>query len=606
MKKLLERRKYVFYVVFIAVGIVFLIKLFLLQILFDEYKLSADNNVLRYVTQYPPRGVVYDRNGELLVVNEPAYDLLVIPRQVNKMDTAELCRLLRISVPEFRERMKKARSYSSFKPSIFLEQISKEDYAYLEEKMFKFQGFYIQARTVRKYPRPVAAHLLGYIGEVDKSDIDKDHYYRQGDYIGKSGIEKSYEKVLRGRKGIKVKLVDVHNREMGSFQEGKYDSVAVAGLNISLTIDATLQEYGERLMKNKIGSVVAIDPSNGEILALVSSPSYNPNLLIGRIRSDNFRMLSQDSLIPLFNRATLAQYPPGSTFKTINTLVALQEGVLNINTAYPCRGVASTPIACSHNHYSPLRLLNAIEQSCNPYFWQVYKSILEQKKFQTIQEGYTYWRDLVSAFGIGRRLETDLPDQQTGNLPEHDYFDKYYGVKGWKAITVRSLSVGQGEIEITPLQLANVAAIIANRGYYYPPHVVRTISGEQSIDPKFREKKETRIQPGNFETLIEGMKLVFMGESGSARWYKIDTLTACGKTGTAQNPHGENHSLFMAFAPADNPKIAIAVVVENAGYGATWAAPIASLMMERYLTGTVREGLWYETKMLTYGLINNQ
>lgn len=606
MRRSLERRKYVFLVIFTVVAIAFITKLFLLQILVDEYKLSADNNVLRHVTQYPPRGVVYDRNGTLLVVNEPAYDLLVIPRQVTAFDTAELCQLLQIDKANFLERLKIAKTYSIYKPSVFLEQIAKEDYAFLEEKMYKFPGFYIQARTVRKYPRPMAAHVLGYIGEVGKSDIEKDPYYTQGDYIGKSGIEKSYENTLRGKKGVKLVMVDVHNREMGSFQGGRYDTASVPGKDIYLSIDAELQQYGEELMRNKKGSIVAIDPSTGEILALVSAPSYDPNLLIGRIRTRNYTMLSQDTLIPLFNRATLAQYPPGSTFKTINTVIALQEGVLNLHTAYSCRGVASTPIACSHNHPSPLDLLHAIEQSCNTYFWQVFRSILEQKKFSSIQESYDYWRGLVASFGIGSPLVTDLPEQQNGNLPMDSYFNKYYGLKGWKAITIRSLAIGQGEIELTPLQLANVAAIIANRGFYFPPHVIRKIADQDNIPEKLTEKHSTAVSSGYFDILIKGMELVYEGEHGSARWYKPDGIIACGKTGTAQNPHGDNHSLFMAFAPKDDPKIAIAAVVENSGYGATYAAPIVSLMIEKYLTGQVRPGLWYETKMMTTDLIHKQ
>jgi penicillin-binding protein 2 len=604
MKKSLERRKFVFLTIFLSVGAVFIIKLFLLQILLKEYKLSADNNVLRYVTQYPPRGVVYDRNGLLLVVNEPAFDLLVIPRQVKPFDTVELCRLLSIDRTELKDRLQKARKHSAYRPSVFLEQISKEDYAYLEEKLYKYPGFYVQGRTVRKYPAPVAAHVLGYIGEVDKSDIEKNPYYRQGDYIGKSGLEKAYETYLGGKKGIRIKLVDVHNQEMGSFQDGMYDTAAVPGNDVYLSIDAELQAYGERLMHNKKGSIVAIDPATGEILVLVSSPSYDPNLLIGRVRGQNYQKLSQDSLIPLFNRATMAQYPPGSTFKTINTLIALQEGVLDVNTAYPCQGVGTLPISCSHNHASPLRLLNAIEQSCNPYFWAVFRSILGQRKFSTIQESYTHWRDLVASFGVGSVLESDLPDQQKGNLPKDSYFDHYYGKKGWKAITIRSLSIGQGEIELTPLQLANLAAIIANRGYYHPPHVLRSIKDDSTFIDRFNKKIYAKVDPRHYDILIEGMSLVFDGGSGSARWYKLDSIPACGKTGTAQNPHGENHALFMAFAPRVNPKIAIAVVVENAGYGATYAAPIASLIMEKYLTGKVREGLWYEEKMLTTDLIH--
>ncbi len=597
-----ERRKFVIITIFVIVGIVFAVKLFMIQVWKDEYKLSAENNVLRYVTQYPSRGLIFDRNGKLLVFNEAAYDLLVLPRQVVQFDTASLCGLLHISEAEFNERLQKASSYSLYKPSVFLEQISKEDYGYLEEQLYKFPGFYIQARTLRKYPIPMAAHLLGYIGEVNKVDIAQDSYYKQGDYIGKSGIERTYEKILRGDKGLKIKMVDVHNREMASFQNGKYDIAAISGKNINLTIDADLQKFGEQMMQKKIGSIVAIEPSSGEILAMVSSPSYDPNLLIGRIRNKNYSMLSQDDLKPLFNRATMAQYPPGSTFKTVNTLIGLQDGVLNVNTKYICHGTSSTPIPCSHTHTSPLGLLQALELSCNPYFWQVYKSILEQPRFSNIQQAYDHWRNMVMTFGIGQKLESDLPEQQNGNLPKDTYFNKYYGMNGWKALTVRSLSIGQGEIELTPLQMANLAATIANRGYYYGPHVLKSVEGDTSLDQRFKTKHVTVIDPKNYDILIEGLRLVYAGDEGTARWYRIDSIPSCGKTGTAQNPHGENHSIFIAFAPVNNPKIAVAVVVENAGYGATWAAPIATMMMEYYLKGRVKP-TYYLNKILNANLI---
>jgi len=587
MKKFYERRKFVFITMFFTVGVLFILRLFVLQVYSDKYKLSAENNVLREVIQYPARGLVYDRHGKLMIYNEAAYDLMVVPKQVESFDTAELSGMLHIEKAEIEKRLATARKYSPFKPSIFLEQISKEDYGYLEEKMFKYPGFYVQARTLRKYPDTIAAHVLGYISEVNTADIEKSPYYKLGDYTGKSGIEKAYEDILRGEKGVKVKLVDVHNREMGSFQNGKYDTLAVSGANITLTLDASLQSYAEALMQNKVGGIVAIEPSSGEVLVMVSSPNYDPNLLVGRIRAKNFGLLSIDTLKPLFNRATMAQYPPGSTFKTVTTLIGLQEGVLNINTAYACRGVGTTPIPCSHNHRSPLRLPEAIEQSCNPYFWQVFKSILEQDKFSTIQESYSHWRDYVISFGVAQTLPGGIPDQAKGVLPTDAYFNKYYGLKGWRAITVRSLSIGQGEVQLTPLQLANVAATIANRGYYYPPHLLRSIEGNTRLPEEYSQKITPKIDKRNFDILVEGMKLVYEGDEGSARWYRMDSIPACGKTGTAQNPHGENHSVFMAFAPADDPKIAIAVVVENSGYGATWAAPIATLIMEKYIRGRV-------------------
>jgi len=598
MKKTLESRKFVFFSLFFIVGLAFIIKLFLLQVIQVQYKLSADNNVLRYVTQYPPRGVVFDRNGELMVYNEAAYDLLIVPKQVTAFDTLEFCRLLDITVEEVRQNIRKARNYSMFKPSIFLEQLSIEDFGYLDEVLFKFPGFFVQLRTIRKYDSPTAAHVLGYIGEVNNRDIERDPYYKMGDYIGMSGLEKSYESILRGKKGIKIKLVDVHNREMGSYQDGKYDSAAVAGKNVTISIDAELQAYGEKLMRFKRGSIVAIEPSTGEILVMVSSPSYDPNLLVGRVRSKNFAKLNQDTLKPLFNRAMQAQYPPGSTFKTLSTLIGLQEGVLHTYTRYMCHGVSTTPIPCSHNHPAPLDLLHAIEQSCNPYFWQVFKSILDQNKFHTMQESYNYWRDLVTSFGVGTILESDVVDQANGNLPKDTYYDKYYGKTGWRAMTIRSLAIGQGEVEETPLQMANIVATIANRGYYHPPHLLKAVEGDVQAAAKFEKKIYPKIASEYYQTLIDGMELVY--EGGGARWYKIDSVECCGKTGTSQNPHGKNHAVFIAFAPKDNPKIAIACVVENSGYGATWAAPIASLIMEKYLKGEVKQKATEERMLNAY------
>lgn len=603
MNKSYSNRKYIIISIFIIVGVIFIVRLFLLQVLDNEYKLSAQNNVLRYVTQYPARGLIYDRNGELLVYNEAAYDLLVIPKQIKNIDTIELCKLLKINKDGFITSLEKARKHSYYKPSVFLKQISREDYGYLQEKLYKYPGFYVQSRTLRKYPIPVAAHILGYVGEVNKKDLENEKYYRQGDYIGKSGIEKYYENKLRGKKGLKIKIVDVFNRERGSFKNGKYDTLSIAGDDIYISINTELQIYGEKLMQNKKGSIVAIEPSSGEILALVSSPAYDPNLLIGRVRTENFKKLSSDTLEPLFNRATMAQYPPGSTFKIVNALIGLQEEVLFPYTKYGCQGVVSYPIVCSHDHNSPLDLLHAIEQSCNPYFWKVFKSIFEQPKFSTIQEEYNNWRKYVSSFGTGKKFDNDLINQRPGNLPPDSYFNKYYGKKGWKAITIRSLSIGQGEIEYTPLQLANLTAIIANKGYYFTPHVIKEKKNINYDNKKYKEKIFTDIDPKYFDVVIEGMYQVYEGEHGTTRWYKIKDLQICGKTGTAENPHGDNHSVFIAFAPKDDPKIAVAVVIENSGFGSTWAAPIATLMIEKYLNGSVKPN-WFEEKMLNANLIS--
>jgi penicillin-binding protein 2 len=606
MTKSYDQRKFIIGGIFILIGLVFSIKLFFLQVMDSEYKLSAENNVLRYITQYPARGMIFDRNGELLVFNEAAYDLMVVPRQISAFDTTELCTLLHITKEDLESRLDKAKRYSSYKPSVILEQVSRETFAFLAEKLFKYPGFYVQARSLRRYTYPSAAHVLGHVGEVSKREIEHNRYYQQGDYIGKNGVEKAYERELRGSKGMKIILVDVFNREKGSFQGGRYDTAAVPGKNIHITIDSELQQYGERLLKNKVGSIVALDPKSGEILSLVSSPAFNPNLLVGRIRSDNYRKLSVDTLKPIFNRATMARYPPGSTFKTVLSLICLQDEVIHPYTAYSCQGLASYPIPCSHDHESPLDFVHAIEQSCNPYFYKVFKAFLEQDHYGNIQEAYEDWREKVMAFGIAQSLETDLLEQSKGFLPPYSYFDKYYGKKGWKAITVRSLSIGQGEIELTPLQMANAGAIMANRGYYYPPHLVKNIEGIPDAAERFKVKKEVPVDKEHFEKVIDGMQLVYEGEMGSARWYRYDTVTAlCGKTGTSQNPHGDNHSVFIAFAPRENPEIAIAVVVENSGYGSTWAAPIATLMIEKYLTGKVKPK-WWENKMLNADLIHKE
>jgi len=597
-----SKRKYVIVSIFILTGVIFLVKLFMIQIVDNDYKLYANKNVLRYETQYPARGFIYDRNGELLVYNEAVYDLLITPRLVKEIDTIEFCNLLKIDKELLIEKFKESKKYSYYKPSIFLEQISKEDYAFLEEKLYKYPGFYVQARTLRKYEHPIAAHVLGYVGEVNQKELKNDYYYKQGDYIGKSGVEITYEKILRGKKGLKIKMVDVFNREKGSYQDGKYDTSAVSGKNIYISIDSRLQTYGEKLMQNKRGSIVAIEPSTGEILALISSPNYDPNLLIGRIRTKNFNKLSVDTLEPLFNRAIMAQYSPGSTFKSVIGLIGLQEGVIKPETKYSCQGVNSYPIVCSHNHESPLNLIHAIEQSCNPYFWKVFKSITERENFETYQEGYNIWREHVASFGIGKKIKNDLVNQRPGNLPKESYFNKYYGKKGWKAITVRSLSIGQGEIELTPLQLANVITAIANRGFYKIPHLIKSIGNIGTPSKDYFDIVTTTIDSSNFEPIIEGLNLVYEGEHGTARWYNIDSVRICGKTGTAENPFGENHSVFIAFAPKDNPQIAISVIVENAGFGSIWAAPIASLMIAKYFNSEIKNN-WFEKKILDANLL---
>jgi penicillin-binding protein 2 len=580
-------RKYVVIGLIIAIGIVFILRLFYLQIIDRSYKLSASNNVLRYMTQYPARGLIYDRNGDLLVYNEAAYDLMVVPRQVRNIDTTEFCQIIGIDKEAYIRNLNRARAHSWFRPSVFEQQISRETYGYLEEKLFKYPGFFVQTRTLRKYSRPVAPHTLGYIGEVNNRVIETNPYYRMGDYIGISGIERTYEEVLRSHKGVRIRMVDVHNREVGSYMEGRFDTSAVMGTDLYITLDATLQAYGELLMQNKRGSIVAIEPSTGEILALVSSPAYDPNLMVGRARSRNYNRLSQDTLKPLFNRALMATYPPGSTFKMVNALISMQHGVITAHSRYACGGRETRPIRCSHNHRSPLALRDAIEHSCNPYFWGSFRDLMESSKFKNTAEAYSQWVDDIHSFGFGKTFGSDLFGEQTGKIPLPSEYNRIYGVNRWRALTIRSLSIGQGEILLTPLQMANMAAIFANRGFYYPPHLVRAVAEGDSIKPLEIERNYTNIDRKHFDDVVEGMHQVFAGDHGTARWYRLNDIEMCGKTGTAENPHGKDHSLFVAFAPKDNPKIAIAVVVENAGFGATWAVPIATLMMEKYLKGEV-------------------
>lgn len=580
-------RKYVVIAIFCVAVLILLIKLFMIQIVDQSYKRSSDNNTLRYITQYPARGKIFDRNGKLLVYNEAIYDIMVIPRHVKNLDTLAFCSAIGITRESFDERMKKAKRYSSFSPSVFMTQITKEEYGKIAENLHQYTGFYFQTRSVRNYPYPIAAHTLGNIGEVSKKDLERDDYYKSGDYIGKSGIESFYEQELRGEKGCKIIVVDVHNREKDRFMDGAFDTLPVAGKDIYLGLDAELQAYGEKLLKNKTGSIVAIEPSTGQILAMVTSPSYDPNELVGRVRGENYQKLLDDSLKPLVNRATSGIYPPGSTFKMVNGLIVLQSGVVKTNTTYPCNGPESQPIRCTHHHNSPVALYEAIENSCNPYFWETFKDMFAFSRFASSKEAYQYWYDLVTSFGLGSTFKTDIPSEMAGNIPKSSFYDKMYrGV--WNAMTIRSLSIGQGEILVTPLQLANMAAAIGNEGYYYPPHLIKSFSDETPIDSNMTTKRVIDIKAQHFKDVKIGMCRVFEGESGTARFSKIDSIQVAGKTGTAENPHGDDHSLFMGFAPADNPKIAIAVVVENAGFGSQWAAPIASLMIEKYLRGYIK------------------
>lgn len=583
-------RKFVVSSIMIAAIAAILLRLFFIQVVDSSYKVTASNNVLHYVTQYPARGIIFDRKNEVLVSNQAAYDLMIIKNQVKAFDTLEFARLLSITKEQVQENFKsmmRSRYFSAYKQYPFIKQISAKDYARFQEKMFLFPGFFVQARTLRTYPFNIAGGLFGYVGEVDESVLERKPYYKRGDYIGINGLEKTYEEQLRGQKGVSIYMVDVHNQIKGSYADGKYDTIAVPGKNINLSIDAELQAYGEKLMVNKLGSVVAIEPSTGEILALVSSPSYDPELLVGRVRTNNFKDLQSDPLKPLFNRASMAMYPPGSTFKLINGLIGLQEGVLRPEMRYPCHGgyPYGRGVGC-HEHRSPLDLIHSVENSCNAYFCYVFRNIVDNPKYSSPAEALGEWRRYVQSFGFGKRLGSDVANELNGIVASPELYNRIYGKNAWKSITIVSLSIGQGELGITPLQMANMSAILANRGHYYTPHLVKRIDGDKGIDPKFKVRHQTLIDTALFRPIVEGMYLAVNGEPGSgatARRAAVPGLDICGKTGTAQNPHGDDHSIFIAFAPKDNPKIAIAVYVENGGFGATYAAPIASLMIEKYL-----------------------
>jgi penicillin-binding protein 2 len=574
---------------FILVALIYIGRLFYIQNIDDSYKEAADQNAFRRLTDYPPRGFVFDRNGKKLVVNEPSNDLMVIPIDVKGCDTMALCKILEIDKETFIKRILKAKYVNGpRKSSIFEKALSVETYAKLQEKIFRFNGFFFQKRSVRLYPKKIAAHLLGYVGEVSKEKAKKDPYYNEGDYIGISGIEKSYEEMLRGQKGVRIVLVDVHNQEKEQYMGGKRDTAGIAGTGIICTIDADLQEYGEKLMNGKKGSIVAIEPSTGEILCMVSSPSYDPNLLVGNKRGETFSKMYADTLYnPLYNRATQATYPPGSIFKLIDALVGQNDGVLQLSTVYPCAHgyppMGGKP-AC-HGHPAA-NLISSIQYSCNSYYSYVFRSIVDQRKYPKFKDGYQHWRDAVMSFGVGKKLESDIPYERSGNVPSIKYYDKVFGENGWRSNTIVSLGIGQAELLIAPVQMANVMCAIANKGYYYTPHTVRgTITGK-TIDNGFTQKHFTIVQnPVYYNNVIDGMQKVV--EAGTAARSNIKDVIMCGKTGTAQNPHGKDHAVFVAFAPRDNPKIAIACIVENAGFGGEWAAPIASLMVEKYIKGKI-------------------
>ena len=579
-----------YYIILGVLGIlmaIYTIRLFDLQVLDKSYQRKANENAIREKTIHPARGFIYDRNDSLLVYNDAAYDLMVVPKELRPFDTLELCRVLGLEIEEVRKKIEKASKYSGSVPSLFKQQISKEDYGYLQEKMSEFPGFFVQERTLRTYPQPIAAHILGYVSEVDEQEVENDSYYKMGDYIGKSGIEKAYESVLRGVKGKQKVLVDVHNREVGPFNNGDDDVVAVPGTSIWSTLDMQLQRYGEELMAGKRGAIVAIEPKTGEILCLVSSPNYDPNLLVGTARPKNYGNLVMDPQKPLFNRALQAAYPPGSTFKLANGLIALQDNIITPSSVYSCSGggyhIGSHVVHC-HN-CGGLNIYSAIQRSCNTFFCRAYYNILSnRKKYKNIDEAYTAWLDYMSSMGFLQVFNTDLPYELKGRIPTAEYFDKKYN-NSWNGNTVVSMGIGQGEAAVTPLQMANMLAVIANKGYYIRPHVVRAIGRKDSLNTQFNDKIYSKIEPRHFETVLQGMKMVVI--AGTGRGAQIPGIEVAGKTGTAQNPHGRDHSVFALIAPANDPQIVIFCLVENGGFGATVACPIASLMAEFYLNRKV-------------------
>ena len=587
-----EIRRFIIIGGVIFVILIYVVRLFFLQLVNVEYKASADNNAFLKKTLYPARGVIYDRNDKLLVYNQPAYDVMLIMREIQPFDTLDFCRTVGITKEIFDKRIADIKNralnpgYSSYVPQVFMNQLSTNEYGILQEKLYKFPGFYIQNRTVREYTYPNAALLLGNIGEVNRRDIRADDYYVQGDYAGRAGVERSYERVLRGKKGVEILLRDAHGRIKGRYEEGLYDMAPVSGKNLKLSIDIELQIYAEQLLHNKLGSIVMIEPSTGEVLCLATSPSYDPNLLVGRQRGKNHLLLENDPLKPLFDRSIMGTYPPGSTFKTTQGLTFLQEGVITPERMYSCaRGYTfrGGKPAC-HGHGSPLALVPAIATSCNSYFcWGLHDMLDSRKRYPTVQDAFEKWKGYMVSMGFGYQLGIDLPSEQRGYIPNSKVYDKYYRGR-WNSSTIISIAIGQGEILATPLQICNLASTIANRGYYIVPHVVKEIE-DTALDSIYTNRKQTLVDTKHYEVIAQGMRAAVVG--GTCRGLNMKDVEVCGKTGTAENPHGKDHSACMAFAPYHEPKVAIAVYVENGGFGATIAVPMARLMLERYFYGEV-------------------
>ena len=602
----LERRKYVIGGFITLIVAIYVYRLFALQLGDNDYKINADSNAFLKRTIYPARGVIYDRNGELVVFNQPAYDLMLIPKDVEEFDTLTLCQTLNITPQVLNEKwadMKDTRKnpgYSAYTAQKLISHLSQEDYGRLQEKMYQFPGFYIQKRTIRQYAHHTAANVLGNIREVSAKDLERDSYYRSGDYTGDLGVEKSYETYLRGVKGEEILMKDALGRVKGKYEDGQYDTSPQSGKNLTLSIDIELQEYGEQLMKGKNGAIVCIEPSTGEILALVTSPTYDPSLLIGRERGKNYSQLSKDPRKPLFDRALQAAYPPGSTFKPTQAMIFLQEGIITPHTAYPCsHGYHNGLTLRCHGHASPIAIKPALQTSCNAFFCWGFKYMID-KAGTTSTAQLTKWKDYLVEMGYGYKLGVDLPSESRGFIPNAEYYTKSYK-REWSGNTIISISIGQGEVLATPIQIANLAATIANRGYFYTPHVVKEIQ-DTILPQQYRTKHQPPIDKKWYDVVAEGMRMAVLG--GTCKGANLPGIEVCGKTGTAQNPHGVDHSAFMGFAPYKDPKIAIAVYVENAGFGAAFGVPIGSLMIEKYLNGSIspaRKDI--ETRMLTASTI---
>ena len=603
----LEKRKYVIGGFITVLVMIYIVRLFALQVGDVKYKESADSNAFLKRILYPARGLVYDRNDKLVVFNKPAYDVMLIPKDVGDFDTVMLCDALGISRDELISKWEEMKDphrnpgYSSYTPQKLISHLSQEDYGKLQEKLNLLPGFYIQKRTVREYAYHCGSNILGNIREVSSDDVLKDRYYRRGDYTGDLGIEKSYEKALRGDKGVEILMKDALGRIKGKYENGVHDVAPVSGHNLKLSIDMDLQQYGEQLMQGKIVAIVAIEPATGEVLALVTSPNYDPSLLVGRERGKNYSMLVSDPQKPLYDRSVQGAYPPGSTFKPTQGLIFLQEGVITTSTMYPCYHgyVNGLRVGC-HGHGSPLPLKPALQTSCNAFFCWGFKNMID-KRGTKVADQFEKWKDYMVEMGYGYKLGIDLPFKSRGLIPNNDFYSKSFRGANWTANSVISISIGQGEVLATPLQIANLGATIANRGWFYTPHVVKEIS-DSTIDEKYRKKRHTSIKRQYYEDVAEGMRMAVTG--GTCRTANLPGIEVCGKTGTAQNPHGRDHSVFMGFAPYHNPKIAIAVYVENAGFGATYGVPIGSLMIEKYLTGEIspaRKGI--EERMLNSNTI---